>query len=300
MFKISAKLVQATHGGVQTLQRGLQTYTRYAYYSLSDRKGRQDVSQKPYEPRYSLEYDNPEDFVKPQWCKHQSDSVNYAIYRTIVAIYFLFVVMYATVVGTLKMKMFIMLTYWSLFTLTACQVVRAVNVWHYVSLRKQKRELKMTKRLKIQWVLYNISCDSAPIVAALYWSIAYDGSGYNFINVNTHGINALFILVDTLFTRMPYRLLHVYKSSLFGFVYTLFTIVYWWFGGTNQYGQPYIYSVLNYGESPKKAFIYILCIGFIVCPLVHSSLFFMYRFRVFIHRYLTTMDKREALAHYRD
>lgn len=33
----------------------------------------------------------------------------------------------------------------------------------------------MTKRLKIQWVLYNISCDTGPIVAALYWSIAYDG-----------------------------------------------------------------------------------------------------------------------------
>lgn len=33
----------------------------------------------------------------------------------------------------------------------------------------------MTSRLKLQWTLYNISVDTAPIVATLYWGIAYDG-----------------------------------------------------------------------------------------------------------------------------
>ncbi|VDI79169.1 Hypothetical predicted protein [Mytilus galloprovincialis] len=158
----------------------------------------------------------------------------------------------------------------------------------------------MIKRLKWQWTLYNISVGSAPIVAILYWVIAYDGTGYNFINVNTHGVNAAFILLDTFITRMPVRLLHVYQSSLLGFTYVIFTIIYWSFGGLNQFGQPYIYTVLNYGQSPKKAFIYVMAICFIVCPLIHSFVFFLYRFRVFIHRYLTTMDKREALVHNRD
>ncbi|XP_063431882.1 protein rolling stone-like [Mytilus trossulus] len=302
MFKITAKFVQATHGGVRTLQRGMQTYTRYAYYSLNDRKGTQDgsMSQKPYQPRYSLEYDRPEDFVKSQWCKNQNDSINYAIYRTLVALYFLFVVMYSAIVGTLKMKMFIMLTYWSLYTLTACQVLRAYNVWHYISLKRQKKDLQMIKRLKWQWTLYNISVGTAPLVAILYWVIAYDGSGYNFINVNTHGVNAAFILLDTFITRMPVRLLHVYQSLLLGFTYIFFTIIYWFFGGLNQFGQPFIYTVLNYGQSPKKAFIYVMAIIFIVSPLIHSFVFFLYRFRVFIHRYLTTMDKREALVNNRD
>lgn len=302
MFKISAKLVQATNGGVRTLQRGLQTYARYAYYSLNDRKGQQDgsMSQKPYQPRYSLEYDRPEDFVKSQWFKNQNDSINYAIYRTLVALYFVFIVFYSALVGTLKMKMFIMLTYWSLYALTACQILRAVNVWHFIALKKEKKEkpeLQMTQRLKLQWTLYNISVVTAPIVATMYWSIAYDGSGYNFININTHGINAVFILIDTFITRTPVRLLHVYQSTLFGLSYIAFTVIYWSLGGTNQHGQPFIYTVLNYGESPRKALIYIMTIAFIVCPLIHSSVFFMYRFRVFLHRYLTTMDKREALAH---
>lgn len=149
-------------------------------------------------------------------------------------------------------------------------------------------------------LLFHVQCHFWTIFGYIYCIFIFSGSGYNFINVNTHGINALFILLDTFFTRMPVRLLHVYQSSLFGFTYIFFTIFYWYFGGTNQFGQPFIYSVLNYGESPKKALIYILCIGFIVCPLVHSCIFFMYRFRVFIHRYLTTMDKREAIAHNRE
>lgn len=129
----------------------------------------------------------------------------------------------------------------------------------------------------------------------------FTGSGYNFININTHGINAAFIMIDAFITRTPVRLLHVYQSTLLGLSYTAFTIVYWSLGGTNQFGQPFIYTVLNYGESPKKAFIYIMAIAFIICPLVHSSIFFMYRFRVFIHRYLTTMDKRRtSLVHKRE
>jgi hypothetical protein len=64
-------------------------------------------------------------------------------------------------------------------------------------------------------------------------------------------------MIDAFITRTPVRLLHVYQSTLLGLCYTAFTIVYWSLGGTNQFGQPFIYSVLNYGESPKKAFIYI-------------------------------------------
>jgi len=49
----------------------LKTYTRYVVYSLTDRKGRQSGSNSLrsnalYEPRYSLNYSNPEDFVLSQ------------------------------------------------------------------------------------------------------------------------------------------------------------------------------------------------------------------------------------------
>ena len=33
--------------------------------------------------------------------------------------------------------MLIMLTYWSYYILTAAQILRAVNSWHYISLYKQ-------------------------------------------------------------------------------------------------------------------------------------------------------------------
>ena len=60
----------------------------------------------------------------------------YFYYRALVAFYFVFMVFYTALVGTLKSKMLIMLTYWSFYILTACQVLRAANVWHYIQLKK--------------------------------------------------------------------------------------------------------------------------------------------------------------------
>ena len=61
----------------------------------------------------------------------------YAIYRTVIAAYFLLMVFYTAVMGNLKVYMFIMLTYWSYYILATAQVLRAINSWYYVSLQKQ-------------------------------------------------------------------------------------------------------------------------------------------------------------------
>ena len=61
----------------------------------------------------------------------------YAIYRTIVAAYFVLMVFYTAICGNLKVYMLIMLTYWSYYILTAAQILRAVNSWYYISLHKQ-------------------------------------------------------------------------------------------------------------------------------------------------------------------
>ena len=70
MFKVAAKFVHITNDGVRVARRALGTYTRYAYYSLTDRKGRQSGQSSktlvPYQPQYGLEYDCAEDFVLSQ------------------------------------------------------------------------------------------------------------------------------------------------------------------------------------------------------------------------------------------
>lgn len=73
MFKVAAKLVHITNGGVRVARGAVGTYTRYAYFSLTDRKGRQSSDGslkniKRYEPKYDLEYDTPEDYLLSQVC----------------------------------------------------------------------------------------------------------------------------------------------------------------------------------------------------------------------------------------
>ncbi|KAK3098960.1 hypothetical protein FSP39_024726 [Pinctada imbricata] len=301
MFKVAAKFVHVTNDGVRMARRALGTYTRYAYYSLTDRKGRQPSSSSktlvPYQPQYNLEYDSPEDFVHSQW---SNETTSYLIYRMVVAAYFSFMVIYTAMMGTLGCKIFIMLTYWSFYVLTACQILRALNVWRYRKLKMEGKDIKehmgKSKRLKVQWLLYNLSVDTAPIVTILFWTIAYDGTGKTFINLNTHGVNAVFILVDLMITRTPLRQSHMYQCCLVGLMYSFFTYLYWLMGGTNHLGQPHIYKVLDYGKAPGVALCYILAISFIVAPMIHSMIFFLYRFRIFIHRFLKAMDKRSKVV----
>lgn len=71
MFKVAAKFVHVTNDGVRVARRAVGTYTRYTYFSLTDRKGRQHgegslKNIRPYEPKYDLEYDSPEDYLLSQ------------------------------------------------------------------------------------------------------------------------------------------------------------------------------------------------------------------------------------------
>lgn len=119
------------------------------------------------------------------------------------------------------------------------------------------------------------------------------GTGLNFINLNTHGINAVFMFVDMMITRTPIRLLHAFYPCALGLVYCAFTVVYWCAGGVNEYKEPFIYKALNYGEKPVVAASYIVVISCLILPILHSFTFFLYRFRTFIHRFLKAADKRD-------
>lgn len=296
MIKISLRLVRATQEGVALARHAVRTYTRYAFYSFRDRKGRQTNGSKksPVDgPRHSLMYSEVEDFLLSQW---SDNPVPYAIYRTLVAVYFFLMVFYTAIYGVLGAKMMIMLTYWSFYILVACQILRAINCWHYISLRKEGKDVRQhltnKRRMKLQWLLHNLGSDAAPLVSVLFWTIAYDGSGVTLVNCTTHGINAVFVLVDTLISRTPIRMLHLYQSSCMGLIYMVFSYVYHLAGGTNHKGEPYIYKPLDYTNNFRVAISTALVSIFLVAPLIHCWIFFLYRFRLFIHRYLRAVEKR--------
>lgn len=105
---------------------------------------------------------SPADFFFQQW---STNPWPYLYYRVLMACYFVFMVFYTAIVGTLKAKMLIMLTYWSFYILTACQILRAINVWHYI-------QLKNCNHGKLSFMLARLSSKCNKLLVFnldLYW-----------------------------------------------------------------------------------------------------------------------------------
>lgn len=135
-------------------------------------------------------------------------------------------------------------------------------------------------------------CQVSEYFSTCMFAMCIPGSGLTFINCTVHGLNAMFVLVDILISRTPVRMLHLYQCSCLGILYTLFSYVYHLCGGTNHKDEPYIYKPLDYANNFRMAISTALVSVFLVAPLIHCWIFFLYRFRLFIHRYLRAVEKR--------
>ncbi|KAL1272350.1 hypothetical protein QQF64_028212 [Cirrhinus molitorella] len=62
---------------------------------------------------------------------------------------------------------------------------------------------------------------------------------------------------------------HLCYAVLAGALYGIFAVVYWLMGGTNRFGQPYIYRVLDFSERPLVATLCILGVCLLCLPSCH-------------------------------
>lgn len=81
-------------------------------------------------------------------------------------------------------------------------------------------------------------------------------------NILKHFINSVFVLVNLLLTRKPYRILHFYIPFAYSVVFILFSLVY-----QIGFNQNAIYSALDWNSVPK-VLIYALGIPLIFIPLL--------------------------------
>lgn len=105
----------------------------------------------------------------------------------------------------------------------------------------------------------------------------------NFTNVVTHGINSVYVFINLWITGIPIRLLHFWHPLVFGYVYSVFTLVYYAAGGVNAGGQPYIYSVLDWGSNPGLAAGLDLAVVFVMIPAAHFVCFLICKLRILIY-----------------
>jgi hypothetical protein len=98
-----------------------------------------------------------------------------------------------------------------------------------------------------------------------------------------HGVNSIAMLVELFVVLHPMYFLHVFYSLSVGLIYLIFTVIYYAAGGTDKYGNNYIYKILNW-ENPGATMI--IVVGVIVLAvLLHCTACIIQIVRVRIHKF---------------
>ncbi|XP_067945422.1 protein rolling stone-like [Watersipora subatra] len=185
-----------------------------------------------------------------------------------------------------RVKWFIYMTNWGILAFTIAQLVNAIVSTIGLTIPESSEEVKWY--MKLNWVLYEFSCAETIVISIMFWSLLYyDGYPLSIDTYVDHGVNGLHVLLDIWITAMPIKALHFYLPALFGLSYVIFTIIYDYGGGTNAQLDSYIYSLLDWSESPKNAAIY--SAGAILAVIaVHFILFGLFKFKIFLYKRAAT------------
>ena len=94
--------------------------------------------------------------------------------------------------------------------------------------------------VKISWAIETISSSLAVLVTVLYWcmvhqivikySLLIDESDWVF-TFFFHASNTMLSVIDLMVSARPVSLYHGYLPVIFGFCYSLFSLLYWLCGG---------------------------------------------------------------------
>jgi hypothetical protein len=115
--------------------------------------------------------------------------------------------------------------------------------------------------IKIDWLLFNLVAVSALIVTCMYFTYSYvvkleaEPSWIHEIgNFHRHGINSVVALVDIIMLGFPIRVYHFVYIIIYGWVYALVTVIYWY----QNPDENVIYDAINYKEPLKMIIGYAL------------------------------------------
>ena len=119
---------------------------------------------------------------------------------------------------------------------------------------------------KVVWLLQAVCLPSTFFVFVLYWGLVFDGD-LHLISCFTHGANFAVMLLDSLCSGFPVLLAHGLYFLLYAALFLGWSAVHYALGLSNEKGQPYIYSTLDWsypGFVAKLAFIILA----VAAPLV--------------------------------
>ena len=125
------------------------------------------------------------------------------------------------------------------------------------------------------------------IEKTVYFSFFVISGELTAVDLETHALNVVYIVLNISVTGMPIRLLHFWYSIVYGVVYGVFTLVYHLAGGTNALEKPYVYSVIDWRE-PGTAAGYSVAFGIIGVTVIHAVLYGVHCLKLVV--YYTASD----------
>lgn len=125
----------------------------------------------------------------------------------------------------------------------------------------------------VHWILFIIGPGIALGSMILFWGTIYRGTGVTHWDVAIHLLNGVFSFLEVWVSRIPIRVYHAVYAILLACVYVGFSGIYFSADGENRHGDSFIYSVIDYGNSPVEATVTVLLAIMLFAPVV---VFFYY------------------------
>ena len=134
---------------------------------------------------------------------------------------------------------------------------------------------------KVYWVLYSVTITVTIFAIIAYWGLVYDPviEPITYANLLKHLITGVMAVVDLFVTAIPIRVLHVIYPITYTVIWILFGGIYYVAGGTDVYGNRYIYEVLNYETYPARAIGLAIVVAFVCIPALYLCVFGLYLLR---------------------
>ncbi|XP_063696836.1 protein rolling stone-like [Culicoides brevitarsis] len=241
--------------------------------------------------KFSLNYDKPIDFLRPQWqTSSERQSIVFLFYRWIFASLYVTTFTYAIISHVLYKGPFIYfpiyLTNWgnslnAIYAVCTCAVVTCsfLSNKYY---ERMKHETQMPLIFKVIWFLQSICPVIAINITLLYWGFVHNKGDNEFpvdtLNILNHATNSAFMIIEILIIASPVRILHFIYPLATLVSFAVFTIIFYFMDWVNVRGQPYIYKHLDWN---RPIWTGSMTTGvFVFGCFLHVCMFALYRLKI--------------------
>ncbi|KAH8402925.1 hypothetical protein KR222_000379 [Zaprionus bogoriensis] len=243
--------------------------------------------------KFSLHHDEPGVFCRSQWQRGDRNIV-WLIYRWLLALFFLGGALASLIQDFNEGTWFIYLTDWG-FVLCAYVCTYGAVIATIYFIRPSYFE-SGSWALKVYWASHHTTTVLAMLITLVFWSAIYPTfpeGPIGLYNVWEHAFNSVCMVFDFFMVAFPTHLMHFIYPLIVGITYGVFSLIYFWAGGTDFMGNRFIYYILDW-ENPGLA-IGSLCGCMVLALIFCIVLFWMYVFRTWIYESCVNPPKTELM-----